>query len=178
MQQSRIFVGMVLILIFAEVLGLYGSVHSANHPSMKRLRMRASHAESHCLVVISWVWDTADTVQSYCCPHPKYSSKWLICIPARGGSCTSISCKQLAQHAARASRDLDRPSLRPGRVPNWKKHRLHGRRGCKVLGVIYVHSGWAALCLCRGNRRRKQLELGNSPRTRLGHGHRSRLCKC
>jgi F0F1-type ATP synthase membrane subunit c/vacuolar-type H+-ATPase subunit K len=28
MQQSRIFVGMVLILIFAEVLGLYGSVHS------------------------------------------------------------------------------------------------------------------------------------------------------
>jgi hypothetical protein len=26
MQQSRIFVGMVLILIFAEVLGLYGSV--------------------------------------------------------------------------------------------------------------------------------------------------------
>jgi V-type H+-transporting ATPase proteolipid subunit len=28
MQQSRIFVGMVLILIFGEVLGLYGSVHS------------------------------------------------------------------------------------------------------------------------------------------------------
>jgi V-type H+-transporting ATPase proteolipid subunit len=27
MQQSRIFVGMVLILIFGEVLGLYGSVH-------------------------------------------------------------------------------------------------------------------------------------------------------
>jgi len=27
MQQSRIFVGMVLILIFAEVLGLYGSVY-------------------------------------------------------------------------------------------------------------------------------------------------------
>lgn len=26
MQQSRIFVGMVLILIFGEVLGLYGSV--------------------------------------------------------------------------------------------------------------------------------------------------------
>jgi F0F1-type ATP synthase membrane subunit c/vacuolar-type H+-ATPase subunit K len=26
MQQSRIFVGMVLILIFAEVLGLYGYV--------------------------------------------------------------------------------------------------------------------------------------------------------
>jgi hypothetical protein len=26
MQQSRIFVGMVLILIFAEVLGLYGQV--------------------------------------------------------------------------------------------------------------------------------------------------------
>jgi F0F1-type ATP synthase membrane subunit c/vacuolar-type H+-ATPase subunit K len=26
MSQSRIFVGMVLILIFAEVLGLYGSV--------------------------------------------------------------------------------------------------------------------------------------------------------
>jgi len=28
MQQSRIFVGMVLILIFGEVLGLYGSVNS------------------------------------------------------------------------------------------------------------------------------------------------------
>jgi len=28
MQQSRIFVGMVLILIFGEVLGLYGSVFS------------------------------------------------------------------------------------------------------------------------------------------------------
>jgi len=28
MQQSRIFVGMVLILIFGEVLGLYGSVHA------------------------------------------------------------------------------------------------------------------------------------------------------
>jgi V-type H+-transporting ATPase proteolipid subunit len=27
MQQSKIFVGMVLILIFGEVLGLYGSVH-------------------------------------------------------------------------------------------------------------------------------------------------------
>lgn len=27
MQQSRIFVGMVLILIFGEVLGLYGYVH-------------------------------------------------------------------------------------------------------------------------------------------------------
>ena len=27
MQQSRIFVGMVLILIFGEVLGLYGSVY-------------------------------------------------------------------------------------------------------------------------------------------------------
>jgi V-type H+-transporting ATPase 16kDa proteolipid subunit len=27
MSQSRIFVGMVLILIFGEVLGLYGSVH-------------------------------------------------------------------------------------------------------------------------------------------------------
>jgi V-type H+-transporting ATPase proteolipid subunit len=27
MQQSRIFVGMVLILIFGEVLGLYGSVN-------------------------------------------------------------------------------------------------------------------------------------------------------
>jgi F0F1-type ATP synthase membrane subunit c/vacuolar-type H+-ATPase subunit K len=32
MQQSRIFVGMVLILIFAEVLGLYGSVHSLTPP--------------------------------------------------------------------------------------------------------------------------------------------------
>lgn len=30
MQQSRIFVGMVLILIFGEVLGLYGSVHNAS----------------------------------------------------------------------------------------------------------------------------------------------------
>ena len=27
MQQSRVFVGMVLILIFGEVLGLYGYVH-------------------------------------------------------------------------------------------------------------------------------------------------------
>ena len=27
MQQSRVFVGMVLILIFAEVLGLYGYDH-------------------------------------------------------------------------------------------------------------------------------------------------------
>jgi V-type H+-transporting ATPase 16kDa proteolipid subunit len=30
MLQSRIFVGMVLILIFGEVLGLYGSVTSLN----------------------------------------------------------------------------------------------------------------------------------------------------
>jgi V-type H+-transporting ATPase proteolipid subunit len=33
MQQSRIFVGMVLILIFGEVLGLYGSVY-ANLPEI------------------------------------------------------------------------------------------------------------------------------------------------
>lgn len=84
------------------------------------------------------IWDAANTVQSHCRPHLKHRSKWLICIQARGGLCTSISCKRLARHAARASRDLDRRSFRPGRVPNWKKHRLHGRRGCKVLGNIYI----------------------------------------
>ena len=35
MQQSRIFVGMVLILIFGEVLGLYGYVHGL---SIEKLR--------------------------------------------------------------------------------------------------------------------------------------------
>lgn len=33
MRQSRIFVGMVLILIFAEVLGLYGYVSRTRHAS-------------------------------------------------------------------------------------------------------------------------------------------------
>jgi hypothetical protein len=34
MQQSRIFVGMVLILIFGEVLGLYGYLdYTAVHPT-------------------------------------------------------------------------------------------------------------------------------------------------
>jgi V-type H+-transporting ATPase proteolipid subunit len=37
MQQSRIFVGMVLILIFGEVLGLYGSVHSTSWEVMAQL---------------------------------------------------------------------------------------------------------------------------------------------
>jgi V-type H+-transporting ATPase proteolipid subunit len=37
MQQSRIFVGMVLILIFGEVLGLYGSVHSNSSEVMAQL---------------------------------------------------------------------------------------------------------------------------------------------
>jgi F0F1-type ATP synthase membrane subunit c/vacuolar-type H+-ATPase subunit K len=37
MKQSRIFVGMVLILIFAEVIGLYGSVISALEASVARL---------------------------------------------------------------------------------------------------------------------------------------------
>lgn len=34
MRQSRIFVGMVLILIFAEVLGLYGYVSSICMPAV------------------------------------------------------------------------------------------------------------------------------------------------
>lgn len=34
MQQSRIFVGMVLILIFGEVLGLYGYVNHAKKYSL------------------------------------------------------------------------------------------------------------------------------------------------
>jgi V-type H+-transporting ATPase proteolipid subunit len=37
MQQSRIFVGMVLILIFGEVLGLYGSVYVNLPEIMARL---------------------------------------------------------------------------------------------------------------------------------------------
>jgi V-type H+-transporting ATPase 16kDa proteolipid subunit len=37
MQQSRIFVGMVLILIFGEVLGLYGSVRSNSSEVMAQL---------------------------------------------------------------------------------------------------------------------------------------------
>jgi len=35
MRQSRIFVGMVLILIFAEVLGLYGYVHRSDATSQQ-----------------------------------------------------------------------------------------------------------------------------------------------
>lgn len=35
MQQSRIFVGMVLILIFGEVLGLYGYVENRMYTSMR-----------------------------------------------------------------------------------------------------------------------------------------------
>lgn len=35
MLQSRIFVGMVLILIFGEVLGLYGQVESLDQGHMK-----------------------------------------------------------------------------------------------------------------------------------------------
>lgn len=38
MQQSRIFVGMVLILIFGEVLGLYGSVHVYSRKLRKYLQ--------------------------------------------------------------------------------------------------------------------------------------------
>jgi V-type H+-transporting ATPase proteolipid subunit len=45
MQQSRIFVGMVLILIFGEVLGLYGSVNAT------------------LLLIVSY-----SRVQSYRCP--------------------------------------------------------------------------------------------------------------
>ena len=43
MQQSRIFVGMVLILIFGEVLGLYGCVvHSQSLQSISLQPMRHS----------------------------------------------------------------------------------------------------------------------------------------
>jgi F0F1-type ATP synthase membrane subunit c/vacuolar-type H+-ATPase subunit K len=43
MQQSRIFVGMVLILIFGEVLGLYGSVYSTFH-----MLWPNSQVQTHC----------------------------------------------------------------------------------------------------------------------------------
>ena len=42
MQQSRIFVGMVLILIFGEVLGLYGSVHQGYFASFVALLISRS----------------------------------------------------------------------------------------------------------------------------------------
>ena len=38
MQQSKVFVGMVLILIFAEVLGLYGYGHRYNSDVESRQR--------------------------------------------------------------------------------------------------------------------------------------------
>jgi F0F1-type ATP synthase membrane subunit c/vacuolar-type H+-ATPase subunit K len=43
MQQSRIFVGMVLILIFGEVLGLYGSVYATS-----RILWPNSQVQTHC----------------------------------------------------------------------------------------------------------------------------------
>jgi F0F1-type ATP synthase membrane subunit c/vacuolar-type H+-ATPase subunit K len=43
MQQSRIFVGMVLILIFGEVLGLYGLVYS-----IARVLLPSSQVQTHC----------------------------------------------------------------------------------------------------------------------------------
>lgn len=45
MQQSRIFVGMVLILIFGEVLGLYGYVENA------AVDLRGELTRSHRLIV-------------------------------------------------------------------------------------------------------------------------------
>ena len=40
MQQSRVFVGMVLILIFGEVLGLYGYARSSCNPTYELNRSR------------------------------------------------------------------------------------------------------------------------------------------
>lgn len=54
MLQSRIFVGMVLILIFGEVLGLYGLVNA-----IFRLAMRSL------------------IVQAYCCPYPQHQEQRL-----------------------------------------------------------------------------------------------------
>jgi F0F1-type ATP synthase membrane subunit c/vacuolar-type H+-ATPase subunit K len=54
MQQSRIFVGMVLILIFGEVLGLYGSV-------LPILLLNASYSR----------------VQSYRCPYSQHQEQRL-----------------------------------------------------------------------------------------------------
>jgi hypothetical protein len=87
MSQSRIFVGMVLILIFAEVLGLYGSV------------LQTRQSQTHML-----------TAQSHRRPDPEHESRGL---KARRGSkrpCTTISCKLMArarsmQHVG--VRDLD-----------------------------------------------------------------------
>ncbi len=39
MEQSRVFVGMVLILIFGEVLGLYGYVFCCRFPPLDLLHM-------------------------------------------------------------------------------------------------------------------------------------------
>jgi hypothetical protein len=53
MQQSRIFVGMVLILIFGEVLGLYGYVSNYGRANKGKLLTmtqidRVSHSEHPC----------------------------------------------------------------------------------------------------------------------------------
>lgn len=50
MQQSRIFVGMVLILIFGEVLGLYGYVW----PIFLRFVVLWEHYDSYRLEIANW----------------------------------------------------------------------------------------------------------------------------
>lgn len=54
MQQSRIFVGMVLILIFAEVLGLYGSVSPQLYelPDYRKLCLAAADPASLIIALI------------------------------------------------------------------------------------------------------------------------------
>ena len=54
MQQSRVFVGMVLILIFAEVLGLYGYDH------------------------LPFFIDSTNPMQSHCCAYSQYANECIV----------------------------------------------------------------------------------------------------